>query len=152
MRSASIPRPPFKESDMTQDEEHLRLLSIFHYVLAGLAGIFGLFPIAHLVVGLTFVFAPHKMQATGDAPPEVIGWLFVAFALIFIIGGLTLCGLLIAAGRFITQRRRYMFCLVVAGISCLFMPLGTILGVFTIIVLQRDSVKQLFNVPGKAPV
>ena len=38
---------------MTQDDEHLRLLSIFHYVLAGLAGVFGLFPIIHLAVGLT---------------------------------------------------------------------------------------------------
>jgi hypothetical protein len=28
---------------MTRDEEHLRLLSIFHYVVGGLAGLFALF-------------------------------------------------------------------------------------------------------------
>jgi len=43
-----------------------------------------------------------------------------------------------------------MFCLIVAGIICIFMPLGTILGVFTIIVLVRPSVKAMFE--GQAPV
>jgi hypothetical protein len=32
-----------------------------------------------------------------------------------------------------------------AAIACLFMPLGTILGVFTIIVLIRPNVKALFE-------
>jgi hypothetical protein len=33
---------------------------------------------------------------------------------------------------------------VIACIECLFMPFGTILGVFTLIVLSRESVKKLF--------
>ncbi len=33
-----------------------------------------------------------------------------------------------------------------AGVACMFMPFGTVLGVFTIIVLLRDSVKELFSV------
>jgi len=37
-----------------------------------------------------------------------------------------------------------MFCFVVACIECLFMPFGTVLGAFTIIVLMRPSVKNLF--------
>jgi hypothetical protein len=32
-----------------------------------------------------------------------------------------------------------------AGFACLFMPFGTLLGVFTIIVLQRDSVRRLYG-------
>jgi hypothetical protein len=32
-----------------------------------------------------------------------------------------------------------------ACIECLFIPFGTILGVFTIIVLSRESVKTLFS-------
>ena len=35
--------------------------------------------------------------------------------------------------------------MVIAGISCLFVPYGTILGVFTFIVLQRSSVEKLFE-------
>ena len=30
---------------MAQDDEHLRLLSIFHYVVAGMAALFAMFPI-----------------------------------------------------------------------------------------------------------
>ena len=51
------------------------------------------------------------------------------------------------AGRNIAARTAYTFCLVVAAIECAFMPMGTALGVFTIIVLMRPSVKQLFGVP-----
>jgi hypothetical protein len=38
-----------------------------------------------------------------------------------------------------------MFCLVMASITCMFMPFGTVLGVFTLIVLMRPSVKPLFE-------
>lgn len=38
-----------------------------------------------------------------------------------------------------------IFHYVVAGVSYTFMPFETVLGVFTIIVLMRDSVKELFN-------
>ena len=48
------------------------------------------------------------------------------------------------AGRFLATRKHYMFCLVMAAIECLFTPFGTVLGVFTIVVLMRDSVKQSF--------
>jgi hypothetical protein len=32
-----------------------------------------------------------------------------------------------------------------AGVACLFMPFGTVLGIFTIIVLVRPQVKALFD-------
>ena len=38
-----------------------------------------------------------------------------------------------------------MYCLVVAAIECLFIPFGTVLGVFTIVVLNRSSVRSLFR-------
>jgi hypothetical protein len=130
---------------MTQDEEQLRLLSIFHYVVAGLAGLFALFPILHLVVGLMFIFAPHKFAGNGEPPPSWFGWVFVIFAVLLMTFGWTLAGFVFTAGRFLARRKRYMFCLVVAGVECMFMPFGTVLGVFTITVLMRESVKQLFR-------
>jgi len=43
-----------------------------------------------------------------------------------------------------------MFCLVVSGIECILTPLGTVLSVFTIIVLMRESLKRLFTAdPGE---
>jgi hypothetical protein len=32
-----------------------------------------------------------------------------------------------------------------AGVECIFMPFGTVLGAFTLVVLLRESVKQLFT-------
>lgn len=130
---------------MKQDEEHLKLLSIFHYVVGGLAGLFALFPIFHLIFGLVFILAPDKFAGKGEPPPAIIGWFFVIFAAMFITAGWVLAGFIIAAGRSLARRRRYLFCLVMAGIECIFMPFGTVLGVFTIVVLMRESVKELFS-------
>lgn len=129
---------------MNQDLEHLRLLSIFHYVVAGLTALFACFPLIHLIIGLVMVFAPDKMTSNGDAPPAFIGWIFVIFAACFILAGLTLAVFIAITGRFLSQHKRHLFCTVVAGFECLFMPFGTALGVFTLIVLMRNSVKELF--------
>ena len=55
--------------------------------------------------------------------------------------------LLAVAGRRLAQRRSYMFCMVMAGVACMLTPVGTVLGVFTIIVLNRPSVRRLFGRP-----
>jgi len=130
---------------VNKDEEHLRLLSIFHYVVGGLAGLFALFPVIHLVIGLVFILAPEAVESKGEAPPALVGWFFVIFAGMFIITGWVLAGFIITAGRFLARRRHRLFCLVIAGIECIFIPFGTVLGVFTIIVLMRESVKELFS-------
>jgi len=49
------------------------------------------------------------------------------------------------AGRSLSRRKHYWFAFVVGCIECIFVPFGTILGVFTIIVLSRESVKTLFS-------
>jgi len=130
---------------MSQDEDHLRLLSVFHYVVAGLAGLFALFPIIHLVFGIIMIVAPGKFGGKGDASPALFGWFFVVFASAFIIVGWVFASFVFTTGRFLKKRKHYMFCLVMAAVECLFMPFGTVLGVFTIIVLMRESVRQLFS-------
>ena len=131
---------------MTQDEEQLRLLSIFHYVVSGLAALFALLPIIHLILGLFMILAPDKFAGHGqEPPPAFLGWFFVIFALLFITAGWVFAAFVLTAGRFLARRKHYTFCLVMAAIECLFMPFGTVLGVFTIIVLVREPVKQLFG-------
>ena len=136
---------------MSQDEEHLRLLAIFHYIVAGIAAVFSLFPVIHLVLGLMLALFPEKMGGGGNPPPAFLGWIFVAFAAVFITAGLTLAGFIFTAGRCLARRRRHLLCLVVAGVECVFMPFGTALGIFTILVLSRESVKRLFEPGGSAP-
>lgn len=126
---------------MNQDIQHLKLLSIFHYVVGGIAALLACIPIIHLVVGIAAI------AASSEAPPRAfIGWIFciiVALALILIGWAFAACA--IATGRFLAQRAHYMFCLVMGCVECIFIPFGTVLGVFTILVLMRPSVKRLFG-------
>jgi hypothetical protein len=52
---------------------------------------------------------------------------------------------ILIAGRSLALRKRYSFALVIACIECLFIPFGTILGVFTIVALSRESIRALFS-------
>ena len=139
------------EKVVDKDQEHLRLLSIFHYVVGGVSVVFACFPIIHLIVGIFFVVSPeHLANKSGNGPPAFLGWFFILIASLFILFGLIYATCLFLSGRFLNKRKHYLFCLVVAGFNCLYIPLGTILGVFTIIVLMRPSVKKLFElqIPG----
>ena len=128
---------------MNQDEQHLKLLSIFHYVLGGIACIFSCFPVIHLIAGI-FIVIGCSQSTSGNAPPAFIGFFFIAIALFIILSGWAVALCILIAGRKIEKRKSWLYCMIIAGIECLFMPFGTVLGVFTIIVLARDSVKQLF--------
>jgi hypothetical protein len=132
---------------VNQDEEHLKLLSIFHYVVGGIAGLFACFPIFHLIGGLVVLVL--GLTGAGDderIPVLIFGLMFTLIALVLITAGWTLAICIIVSGKRIARRRNYMFCFVVACISCTLMPYGTVLGVFTIIVLMRPAVKELFGV------
>ncbi len=136
-----------------EDEDQLRLLSIFHYVVAGLMALFSMFPLLHFAMGAAMVFAPEKLGESGKGgpPPELFGWFFMVFAGAFIVAGLAVAICVALSGRFIARRRHYLFCLVVAGVAAVMcMPFGTMLGIFTIIVLMRTSVKEAFGYPGGA--
>jgi hypothetical protein len=136
----TLPNP-----QQTTDAEHLKLLSVFHYVVGGLAALFACIPIFHLVFGLFLIIAPGKFGGASQPPPAFIGWFFVLIASCFILVGWTLAFLVLLAGRFIARRRHHAYCFAMACVECIFMPFGTVLGVFTIIVLMRPSVKELFT-------
>jgi hypothetical protein len=129
---------------MTPEEEHLRLLSIFHYVVAGLGALFSLIPVMHVVMGvglLTGAFDGRPLPQD----ERLVGWFFIAMGSAFLLAGLTFSVCLAFAGRSLARREHYTFCLVMAAVACAVFPFGTILGVFTIIVLQKQPVRALFG-------
>lgn len=130
----------------TQDLEHVRLLTIFHYIVGGLAVLFSFIPLLYTAMGAFFVYAANhgRVQSGHEPPPEVLGWIFVGFGFAFFVAGLAAALCILLAGRSLAKQRRYWFVFVVACIECLFIPFGTILGVFTVIVLSRESVKTHF--------
>ena len=134
---------------MNQDESHLSLLSLLHYVLAALSALFSSFFLIHVAWGISiwrgvslFPSPPH------GGPPVPFGIMMTFMGGAAVLGGWLFAACLIVAGRSLAARRRYLFCLVVAGAACVLCnPLGMGLGVFTFIVLLRPSVKERFGVP-----
>jgi hypothetical protein len=123
------------------DEEHLRLLALFHYVSGGMTLAFSLFfAVMMLFMGLVFanIPAPHPGQ---HPPPVEIFWMFGVF--IFI--GALLGVLDIIAARCMSLRRGRVFSMIVSIPNLLFIPYGTILTIFTLLVLDRGSVKRLYE-------
>jgi hypothetical protein len=132
---------------MNHDTEHVRLLAIFHYIVAGLAALFSLFPLLYTTIGATLIFAArHGTPKPGEElPPEFLGWIFVGVGSFLFLVGITMAICILIAGRCLSRNKCYSFALVIACIECLFIPFGTILGVFTIIALSRESVKAVFS-------
>lgn len=71
----------------------------------------------------------------------VLKWVYLAGAVWFVASGI----LNLISGFCLLARKGRTFSLVVAGVNCLHIPAGTVLGVFTIIVLLRDSVRELYG-------
>lgn len=151
----STPVPPTSLLS-PEDASQLRLLSIFHYVVAGLTALFSLFPLIHVGIGIAALSGAMPIDSNGGpaSPSEtrLFGWLFIAIGSIVILCGLTLASFMAYAGRCLARQRRHTLCLVVAALSCMCMPLGTVLGVFTLIVLMRPAVAASFGPADAAAV
>lgn len=137
--------PPIPE--LQEDAEHLKLLTVFHYVFCGLLALGGLFPVFHVVIGLLMVTQDLPVDPTAGVQPPVegFGWLFVAAGVSMMLLIWAFGILQFLAGRYIRDRRFRTFCVIVAGINCVAFPLGTTLGVLSVIVLQRPTVRSLFK-------
>ena len=128
---------------MNNDDQHLQYLFIGYLISGVFLGLLALFPVIHLVFGFSMVLG--LFEGTGDAPPPAFGLMFIAIGGFLILMFLTWSILNFVTAFSLKSRKRYVLCLVTAGLNCTSMPFGTILGVFTFIVLFRDSVKPLFG-------
>ena len=129
----------------SEDREHLSLLAVFHYVLGGLTALGACVPFIHLAIGLMMVSGAIPVPEQESNFPMAFGWFFVIIAMFAIVCGMALAICILLAGRKLQQRTGHTFCFVVACITCMMFPFGTALGVFTIVVLNRPTVKQLFG-------
>ena len=139
--------PPLPRSQQIIDAEHLKILSIFHFVLAGFAALGLLFILAHYAIFSAFLSDPKVWENQKQGPMPVD--FFAIFKWFYLVVGIWMVGtgiLNLLSGLFIRSRKHRTFSLFVSGINCLHFPFGTVLGVFTIIVLVRDSVRERYGV------
>ena len=146
-----LQRIPIKDQ-RKEDADHLNLLAIFHFIVAGLA-LLGL-----LVISIQYMFLhtllEHPFSVTvyshpGDpgtivpqpfAPFGVFHWIYLIIGLICVAMGI----LNLISGFCILARKNRTFSIVVSSINCLQIPFGAVLGAFTIMVLLRESVRELY--------
>jgi len=130
------------------DQEHLKLLSIAYLVSSGMSAFFSLFGLLYAFMGVFITAAMARAPAAPGQgpPPEFMGWFFGLFGFSMFLVMVTFAALKFLAYRRLKQRRSRILCMVVAGLSCVGVPYGTLLGVFTFIVLARPSVAKLFEV------
>lgn len=131
----------------SKDAENLRTLAICHYVVSGLSllgiGFLGLhYSIMHMVFD-----NPKLWEKAKESPPfnpaefiHIFKWFYLICGVVILAGGI----LTLISGRFIHRRVNRTFSIVIAGLNCLHFPFGTLLGIFTIIVLTKDSVMRLY--------
>ena len=95
----------------------------------------------HIFIGIAMLYGAFDGK---DAPPKFMGMFFIIFPGLMMLCGWIMAVCILIAGSKLARYRARTYCLVIAGIECMFMPFGTVLGVFTIIILMKDSVKELF--------
>lgn len=128
------------------DEEHLRLLSLFHYISGGITLVLATFAFIPFVI-MRLVFSqmdPSQFEGPGPDPQMMVSGLFSVYI------GFTVLGILFGAAKLVSawvlRRKQWrLFSMVVAVPSLLFIPYGTILGIMTFIVLSRPSVGMLYE-------
>jgi uncharacterized BrkB/YihY/UPF0761 family membrane protein len=135
------------------DEEHLKLLSIGYLISAGVAALFSLLGLLYVFMGvmMTTTFTEASKKANQSPPPAFIGWIFGIIGFVIFLLLIAVALLKFRAARCINRRQSRAFCMVVAAISCLEIPYGTVLGVFTFLVLGRNSAKGLFEPQSASP-
>jgi uncharacterized membrane protein len=127
-----------------EDIKNLELLSMFHYIVGGITALLSCIPFIHVFIGLTMISGKFFKDGHGSEPPALFGWMFVIMGAVFILLGWSMAVCMFVAGTKLKRYKSRVFCMVVAGMECMFMPFGTILGVFTLIALNKDSIKELF--------
>lgn len=132
---------------MDRCREHVRLLAIFHFIYAGLIVLGSLMPVFWLLIAS--VWWPELGGETGRdpglTPLLATGALGMAFVGIWVFFAWVWAAVLAFAGRSLLTMKRHTFCMVVAGLACLNLPLGTVLGVASLVVLNREDVRELFR-------
>ncbi len=143
-------RVAFAALQRTRDEQHLTRLVIAYYVLAGLTLLFGCAGVLYMAFGVGMIFLSEDLVASDpNAPPpgviQLIGGVLAAVGVVIALLQFVSAVLLTMTARFISMRQYRTFCLVTAGLTCLSVPLGTALGVYTFVILTRPDIIERFG-------
>jgi hypothetical protein len=143
---STLPPDVAAQNQQRRDREHVKLLAIFHFVFAGLALLGVGFLCVYYAIMHTVFSNPEMWKSQQQAmPPKAFLDAFIWFYLFMGVLLLTGLALNVLSGLFLWQKRNRLFSLIIGGPNCIQIPFGTALGVFTLLVLSRDSVRELYS-------
>jgi hypothetical protein len=139
----------YQRQQKSEHDTSLQVLSIFQYIVAALIALCSSFFLFYVAMGVVVlknpgIVTPPPGSASLPMSPTYFGWAFFVIGCVPLVLGWSLAVAVAVTGYKLYRRKSRVFCIVVASFECLFFPFGTILGVFTIVVLSKDPVKPLF--------
>ncbi|MBB5874770.1 hypothetical protein [Xanthomonas sp. 3498] len=142
-----LPVPGGRAAEVARTTTDLDNLARLYAVMAGLQ----FFVV--LLVGAVLGYGVHeeaRLNAVGQSPDQAQGGV-IAIVMLSVLLGFGLLSLVIKVllARALRQRRQLGLCYTGAAITCLGFPLGTALGIATLLTLQRPVVGDLFRNPAR---
>jgi hypothetical protein len=130
----------------------LRLLSIGFYIQAGIAAFYTIILLGYagFVTAMASGIAKSANDSGQNVPPWLLPLISIVSVMLLLLAALYSIGLFLA-GLWLRRFRNLLFIQVVAALNCIAIPYGTVLSIFTFLVLQRPSAKQFFSRPPLAP-
>ena len=146
--------------------ERLHLLALGYYIKGAVGVVFISFFLFHFVFFLGFSLMPESAwktppkpsttqsssvspspspESVNQGPPVVMSRILAGVIGVIILLGWTFGALTIYAGRCIRQRKHRTFIYVMAGLNCVLIPWGTLLGIATFIVVQSPAAQDQFR-------
>lgn len=162
--------PPLNAERQVIALDRLRLLSLAYYISGAIGAAFISFLLIHFFLLLGFSFVPvsqwnvsaptpgsaHHASPSpiptasstpnnSQAPPVIMFRIFAGVIGLIIVCGWTLGALTAYAGHCIKMRKHKLFIYIMAGINCIWIPYGTLLGISTILLFQWPEVRSEFK-------
>jgi hypothetical protein len=127
------------------DLEHLRLLRIAYFIEAGLTALMALGGLLYMGIGLLISAGAFPPDSSGREEPAFVGGLLAIIGGGLFVAAIVLVVLKLLTAKYLLARRSRTLCLVTAVLTCFNVPYGTVVGIFTFIVLGRPGVRAMFD-------
>jgi len=133
--------PPTPAQIAAADQSSLSSLAIFHFVYAALIALGGCILLAGVLFGYGVVASASHLHGRGLLTGGVFMIVLLCLAAVLFLKSL----LVFYSGISLRRARNKTLSQIVACLCCLNFPMGTVLGVFTLVTLGRPSVAALYQ-------
>ena len=128
---------------MHVEDHNLRIFKILYIIKGILTLVFSIIPLLYVFFGV-YLFQSQDLH---DENSEIGGAIVMAIGITIFLFFITMGILTLLTAKYLGEKKNYDFVFVMAIINCLTGVLGIILGIFTIIELNKTNVKRLFGKP-----